>query len=74
MAEHKINAQGLQCPAPIMRLFMKMKEALPGDELLIEVTDPGFKSDIDAWCMKTKHELISLNEEDGVIFARIRKV
>ena len=74
MAEYQINARGLQCPAPIMRLFMKIKEARPGDEVLIEVTDAGFKSDINAWCAKTKNELVSLSEADGVITARIRKV
>ena len=74
MAEYTINAQGLQCPAPIMRLFMKIKEALPGDEVVIEVTDVGFKSDIVAWCKKTNNELLSITEADGIISARIRKV
>ena len=74
MAELKVNAQGLQCPAPIMRLFLKIKEAQPGDVVLVEATDCGFKSDIAAWCAKTKNELLSLTEAEGIITARIRKV
>ena len=74
MAEVKIDARGLQCPAPIMRLFVKIKEAQPGDEILIDATDHGFISDINAWCAKTKNELVSLSDAEGVITARIRKV
>jgi len=73
MAEYTINARGLQCPAPIMKLFNKMKEAQTDDLVTIEVTDVGFKKDVDAWCTKTKNELVSLREEDGVIIAQIRK-
>ena len=73
MAEYTINARGLQCPTPIIRLFMKIKEAQPGDLLTIEVTDIGFKKDVDAWCAKTKNELVWLREEGELITAQIRK-
>jgi TusA-related sulfurtransferase len=73
MAEYTINARGLQCPGPIMRLFTQMKTAEPGDLVTIEVTDMGFKSDIEAWCRKTKNALVSLAEQGGVITAQVRK-
>jgi TusA-related sulfurtransferase len=73
MAEFRIDAKGLQCPGPIMRLFIQMKTAKAGDLLIIEVTDPGFKSDVEIWCRKLKHDLLSISERDGVITAEIRK-
>ncbi|OPZ87842.1 MAG: Sulfurtransferase TusA [bacterium ADurb.Bin429] len=73
MAEYRINARGLQCPGPIMQLFTQMKSAEPGDLVMIEVTDVGFKKDIEAWCRKTKNTLVSLIENDGVITAQVRK-
>jgi tRNA 2-thiouridine synthesizing protein A len=73
MAEHVINARGLQCPGPIVQLFKTSKAAAAGDLLKIEVTDQGFKKDIQAWCRKTGNELLELAEENGVIFATIKK-
>lgn len=73
MAEKYINARGLQCPGPIVELFKVAKVSDSGDLISIEVTDSGFKRDIEAWCRKTNNELVSLAEEAGVIKAVIRK-
>ncbi len=73
MATHSIDAKGLQCPAPIMRLFNWSKTAKPDDQVSITATDIGFLSDVKAWCQKTRNELVSLEEADGVITAHIRK-
>jgi tRNA 2-thiouridine synthesizing protein A len=73
MADYTINARGLQCPGPIVKLFTQMKTAQPGDTVTIEVTDMGFKRDIEAWCRKTKNDLVSLVEADGAITAVVRK-
>ena len=73
MAEISINCRGLQCPGPIVRLFKEAKCCAEGDILNIEATDLGFQKDIAAWCKKTQNELLSLEEEDGVVKARIKK-
>ncbi|VBB06345.1 sulfurtransferase tusa [Lucifera butyrica] len=73
MAEFKINAKGLQCPGPIVQLFTQIKQAASGDTVLIEATDHGFKKDVAAWCKKTGNTLLSLEEKDNVITARIEK-
>jgi TusA-related sulfurtransferase len=73
MAEKYINARGLQCPGPVVELFKVAKASDSGDLITIEVTDSGFKKDIVAWCNKIGNELISLDEEEGIIKAVIRK-
>ena len=73
MADYTLNCRGMQCPGPIMQLFQQMKVAQDGDQVVISVTDAGFKKDIDAWCRKTKNALLSITEEAGVITATIRK-
>lgn len=73
MTDYTLNCRGLQCPGPIMQLFQQMKAAQSGDTVTISVTDMGFKKDIEAWCRKTKNELVSLTEDAGVITAIIRK-
>lgn len=74
VAEYFIDAKGLQCPGPITLLFKQMKEAQSGDIVTIEVTDPAFRRDVESWCKKTKNELLSLEEVNGVIKAKIKKV
>lgn len=73
MTEKYINARGLQCPGPVVELFKVAKASDRGDLITIEVTDSGFKKDIEAWCKKTGNELVSLVEEDGTIKGVIRK-
>ena len=73
MTDFVLNCRGMQCPGPIMKLFQQAKAAQPGDTVTISITDIGFKSDIAAWCRKTKNDLVSLTEESGVITAVIRK-
>ncbi|HEY3376870.1 MAG TPA: sulfurtransferase TusA family protein [Armatimonadota bacterium] len=73
MTDYTLNCRGMQCPGPIMQLFQQMKTAQSGDSVTISVTDMGFKKDIEAWCRKTKNELVSLSEDAGVITAVIRK-
>lgn len=73
MTEKYINARGLKCPAPIIQLFKVVKASEPGDLITIEVTDSSFKVDIEAWCKKTNNELVSLDGEDDIIKAVIKK-
>lgn len=73
MADKYINARGLQCPRPVVELFKVAKASDSGDMITIEVTDIGFKKDIEAWCRKTGNELVSLVDEDGTTKAVIRK-
>lgn len=73
MAEYTINARGMQCPGPIVKLFNQSKEAKAGDIIRIEVTDQGFKKDVQAWAKKTGNDIVEVREENGVIFATIIK-
>ncbi len=73
MNTQTINARGLQCPGPIMELFKAFKTAAPGDKVTIEVTDMGFRKDIEAWCKKTGNTIEDIKEEGGVITATLIK-
>jgi NADPH-dependent 2,4-dienoyl-CoA reductase/sulfur reductase-like enzyme/peroxiredoxin family protein/rhodanese-related sulfurtransferase/TusA-related sulfurtransferase len=69
----KVNACGLQCPGPIMKLHTAVEEAKDGDVIELETTDYGFKNDIGVWCERTGNKLISLEEKDKVIIAQVQK-
>ena len=69
----EVDACGLQCPGPIIRLKKEIDAILPGERLLETATDPGFKHDVEAWCRMTGNKLLSLSEEGGKITALMEK-
>ncbi|MHB9030177.1 MAG: DsrE/DsrF/DrsH-like family protein, partial [Candidatus Latescibacterota bacterium] len=68
-----VDATGLQCPGPIMRLGAEMKDVAPGQAVSIRVSDPGFATDIPAWCNSTGNTLVNLASDGGGYRAVIRK-
>jgi peroxiredoxin family protein/rhodanese-related sulfurtransferase/TusA-related sulfurtransferase len=71
--EFAVDACGLQCPGPILKLYNKIKEVNEGDIVKVQATDFGFTSDVEAWANSTGNRLLSLDTVDGVIEARIQK-
>ena len=69
----KIDACGLSCPGPIMKLAENIKEIKDGDILEISSTDKGFYSDVEAWCNTTNNTLLNLEKADKRILATIQK-
>lgn len=69
----KIDACGLQCPGPIMKLKKEYDKINDGDILEITASDPGFKNDVAAWTKLAKASLLELSEENGIIKAKIQK-
>lgn len=68
----KIDAKGLSCPGPLMKL-KEVLDKTPNDALIeIEATDPGFYQDIQSYCDSKGLKLISL-EKDKVVKAVIQK-
>jgi peroxiredoxin family protein/TusA-related sulfurtransferase len=70
----KIDACGLQCPGPIMKLKKSIEEVNVGDRLEIVATDPGFKRDAQAWCNMTGHKMVSQSADSGKFVSIIEKV
>lgn len=69
----KINACGLQCPGPIMKLSSAIEQAVPGEVIEITVTDPAFAGDIEGFSRRTGHQLLDISCEKGKTTAMIRK-
>ncbi len=69
----KVDACGMQCPGPIMKLSKSIELADIGDIVYIESTDQGFQRDVGVWAEKTNNELLSLESHGGKITAQIKK-
>ncbi len=71
--EFTVDACGLQCPGPILKLYNKIKTVNVGDIVTVQATDFGFTSDVEAWANSTGNRLLSVDTEGGMIVARIQK-
>ena len=71
--EFTVDACGLQCPGPILKLYNKIKDVNEGDIINVQATDYGFATDIESWAQSTGNQLLSVESEKGVISARVQK-
>ncbi|MCX8047539.1 MAG: CoA-disulfide reductase [Anoxybacillus gonensis] len=68
-----LDACGLQCPGPIMKVYQTMEQLKDGDVLEVKATDPGFARDIQSWCKKTGNTLLKTTFENKMFIAYIQK-
>ena len=73
MADQTLNAEGLNCPLPILRAKKTLKGMNSGQVLEITATDPGSVADMAAFCNQTGNELLSSTSEGDVYTYEIRK-
>jgi len=69
----KVDACGLQCPGPILRLKQSIDSIGEGERLEIVATDAGFSRDAQAWCNTTGNKMISNTNEKGKYTVIIEK-
>lgn len=68
-----LDACGLQCPGPVMRLKSSMEQLVAGEQLEITATDAGFAKDVQSWARMTGNRLVELRQDKGVITALLEK-
>ncbi|HAR63653.1 MAG: pyridine nucleotide-disulfide oxidoreductase [Candidatus Margulisiibacteriota bacterium] len=68
-----VDATGIQCPGPIIRLKSEMDRIKENEQLKIIVSDKGFANDVASWCNVTGNKLISLEQQSTKIIAIIEK-
>jgi len=68
-----LDVCGLQCPGPIRKLSETIKDMAPGEEIVVTATDPGFASDVPAWCRSRGHVLVTVTQSGPKTSARIRR-
>ena len=69
----RVDACGLQCPGPILKMKKTMDTLASGERVEITSTDPGFPRDSAAWCSSTGNQLISKDSSGGKSVVVIEK-
>ncbi len=73
MADQTLNAEGLNCPLPIIKAKKALKGMESGQVLEVRSTDPGSIADFAAFCTQTGNELLSSNTEGNIYLFDIKK-
>jgi len=70
----RIDARGLLCPLPVIRLQDRAKVMDQGGEVTLLATDPGVLKDVPAWCRVHGHEVVrsTMLDREIEIVVRIR--
>lgn len=69
----EIDAKGLKCPGPIVKVADTLRTLQKGQKVSVKATEDAFVSDIAVWCDRTGNKLHKLDVKDGVIEAVIEK-
>jgi TusA-related sulfurtransferase len=70
--EATLDARGLLCPLPVIRVQDRIRSLAPGTLLDVIATDPGTLHDVPAWCRVHGHEVLEAIHENRLIRIRIR--
>lgn len=69
----RIEASGLQCPGPLLRVNETMGQLDPGQQMEITVTDFGFCTDVEAWAKKTGNTVLKNEKKEDKVVVVLEK-
>lgn len=64
----KLDACGLQCPGPLLKVSKAMKDLVEGGKIEAVATDPAFPIDMKSWCSKTGNTFVSSSDNGKGIY------
>lgn len=68
----RVDARGLLCPLPVIRLQGAAKDKPAGTQIEVLATDPGVRADIPAWCRVHGHAVLAEATEGRDIRITVR--
>ena len=69
----EVDAIGLKCPMPILKCKKGLNLLIKNQVLKIMTTDKGAKKDLDLFCQKSSHKILSMEDEGEVTTFYIQK-
>ena len=60
-----VDARGLRCPLPVIRLAQAARDAAPGAVMEVWATDAAARADIPAWCRMRGQDYLGEVPTDG---------
>ena len=63
--QQHLDTCGLECPMPLLKTKLALKQLKPGEVLWVTATDAGSWRDIKKFIELTSHILIDASDDDG---------
>lgn len=71
--DHDLDARGLLCPLPVLKLRKRMQALSPGAVIRVQADDPAAIVDIPHFCAEAGHELLGQCDGDDAQHYFVRK-
>lgn len=65
MAVQYLDASGLKCPQPVLKIAVLSPDMQTGDILEVIGDCPTFETDVRVWCSRLGRTLLSVRQENG---------
>jgi tRNA 2-thiouridine synthesizing protein A len=72
MTTHKLDAKGLRCPQPILKITSLMPTIMPGDVLEVQADCSTFEGDVSTWCQRMNKTLLAVTRDGSGVTAQIQ--
>lgn len=69
----QVDARGLLCPLPVLKLRKKLQSVPSGTVLQLVATDPMAAVDVPHFCAETGHELVDSHDDGTATTYSVRK-
>lgn len=69
----EVDARGLVCPMPTIRLGQAIRRVEIGRLVEIWTDDPGSRENMAAWCKNTGHELVARSADEATFRYTVRR-
>lgn len=60
ITETVLDAKGLACPLPLLKMKLALNNLSPGQKLVVWTTDEGSIRDFQSYCAISEHSLLSV--------------
>ena len=68
-----LDARGLLCPLPVLKLRKRLKALAPGQVLELWADDPAAVVDVPHFCAEAGQDFLGMTERDGYTAYSVRK-
>lgn len=73
METHDLDATGLLCPLPVLKLRKRLGALAVGDRMRMRADDPAAIVDVPHFCSEAGHVLVSVTDDAGAQVYTVEK-
>ncbi len=73
MTEHHLDATGLLCPLPVLKVRKRLQPLASGEQLTLQTDDPAAIVDVPHFCNEAGHHVVSQSQQGAATTWVIQK-